>query len=171
MARVRLGVALLIPDPLRHEIDALRKALGDPARERIPAHLTLVPPVNVREDELGDARRVLNEAGRASAPLELELGPPATFLPDNPVLYLRVGGDIDRVRHLRDEVFRPPLLRPLTWPFVPHVTIADDAEPERIAAALDVLRDYTGTCRIGQVHLLQEHPGRIWRPLTAARLG
>jgi 2'-5' RNA ligase len=114
---------------------------------------------------------VLSEAAAASGPMRLELGPLATFLPANPVLYLRVGGDVDRVRHLRDEVFRPPLLRPLTWPFVPHVTVADDAEPDRIESALDVLRDYTGSCQVTQIHLLQERPGRIWEPIAAADLG
>lgn len=171
MARVRVGVALLIPEPVSHEVNALRRALGDGALERIPAHLTLVPPVNVKVDEMDDALRVLADAAAASGPLTLELGPLATFLPANPVLYLRVGGDVDRVRHLRDEVFRPPLLRPLTWPFVPHVTVADEAEPERIEAALDVLRDYSSSCRVTDIHLLQERPGRVWEPVASAPLG
>ena len=48
MGRVRLGVALLIPPPFDREVDGLRRALDDGSLGRIPAHLTLVPPVNVK---------------------------------------------------------------------------------------------------------------------------
>src|SRR5687768_11841471 len=96
MPRWRLGVALLVPPPARDEVDGLRRALGDPALPRIPAHLTLVPPVNVREEAVPDALHVLRDAAADTpASLRLTLGPPGTFLPDNPVLYLRVGGDLD----------------------------------------------------------------------------
>lgn len=170
MPRVRLGVALLLPPDAAAEIDGLRRGLGDGALARIPAHLTLVPPVNVREDDLGAALDVVRAAAAASRPLKLELGPPATFLPTNPVLYLEVGGDVEAVGTLRDAVFRPPLERPLTWPFVPHVTIADEAEPDRIAAAIAALGDYRLEVRIDHVHVLQEGPGRVWEPIAAAAL-
>ena len=45
------------------------------------------------------------------------------------MLYLPVGGDLDAVDDLRRRVWEPPLTRTLTWPFVPHVTLADDAAP------------------------------------------
>ncbi len=67
MARVRLGVALLVPPPFDTEIDGLRRALGDGALGRIPAHLTLVPPVNVREERLGEALAALRRAAAARA--------------------------------------------------------------------------------------------------------
>ena len=59
MARQRLGVALLVPAPVSTEMDGLRRALGDGTLDRIPAHLTLVPPVNVNYADLADALRVL----------------------------------------------------------------------------------------------------------------
>ena len=57
MARSRVGVVLLVPSPIDREIDALRRAVGDGTYERVPAHLTLVPPVNVHEDRFDDAIR------------------------------------------------------------------------------------------------------------------
>ena len=138
---MRLGVALLLPAPLDAEVDGLRRALGDGSLGRIPAHLTLVPPVNVREDRLAEALAVLRAAGAATRPFTVTLGPPASFLPDSPTLYLAVG-DGAHVRALRDRVFVDPLARPLTWPFVPHVTLADEAGPARIDAALAALSDY-----------------------------
>ena len=162
---MRLGVALLVPAPLDGEIDGLRRALGDGTLGRMPAHLTLVPPVNVREDRLGEALAVLRRAAAATRPFTLTLGPPATFLPDNPTLYLSVEGD---VRSLRDRVFAEPLARPLTWPFVPHVTLADEADPDRIGAALAALADYRVDATFDRVHLLREGPGRVWAPIADA---
>lgn len=165
MGRVRLGVALLVPAPLDGEIDGMRRALGDGTLGRMPAHLTLVPPVNVREDRLSEALAVLRRAAAATRPFTLTLGPPATFLPDNPTLYLSVIGD---VQALRDRVFVEPLARPLTWPFVPHVTLADEADPVRIAAAVDALADYRVDVTFDRVHLLREGPGRVWSPIADA---
>ncbi|MGH9263444.1 MAG: GNAT family N-acetyltransferase [Acidimicrobiales bacterium] len=165
---MRLGVALLVPPPIDAEVDGLRRALGDGALGRIPAHLTLVPPVNVREERLGEALAVLRRAAAATRPFTVPLGPPATFLPDNPTLYLSVTGDDGPVRALRDRVFVDPLARPLTWPFVPHVTLADEADPDRIAAALAALADYRVEVRMDRVHLLREGSGRVWAPIADA---
>ena len=167
MPRVRLGVALLVPPPIDAEVDGLRRALGDGALGRIPAHLTLVPPVNVREDRLGEALAVLRRAAAATRPFTAVLGPPATFLPDNPTVHLAVADD-GPVRTLRDRVFVDPLARSLTWPFVPHVTLADEAEPSRVAAALAALADYRVEVAFASVHLLREGPGRIWAPIADA---
>jgi 2'-5' RNA ligase len=164
--KMRLGVALLLPEPVRTEVEGLRRALGDPTLPRIPPHLTLVPPVNVRDDRLPDALAVLRAAAAATRPLRLVLGPPATFLPTNPTVYLDVGGDLDALLVLRDRVFREPLERTLTWPFVPHVTIADELGPDRIPSALTALADYTAEVAVDRVHLLQEGPGRTWEPIA-----
>ena len=169
MPRLRLGVALLVPPPLDREIEGLRRAVGDGSLDRIPPHLTLVPPVNVAADRLEEALAVLRAAGAAAEPFSLSLGPPATFLPDTPVLHLAVGGEgFDELQLLRERVFRPPLARPLTWPFVPHVTLADEARPERIAAAVEALAHYRVEARFDRVHLLREGQGRVWEPMADA---
>jgi len=171
--RRRLGAVLLLPERVATEVDGLRRACGDGALGRIPSHLTLVPPVNVREDDLPAALTRLRVAAAAvGGPLELVLGPPATFHPVNPVLYLEVGGpDLAAVHRLRDTAFVFPLERHLTWPFVPHVTLADGAEPERIEAALVALADFTVPVTLDRVHLLQEGDQRTWRPLADCPLG
>lgn len=156
MGRRRLGVALLIPEPARAEIDGLRRALGDPALDRIPPHITLVPPVNVRDNDVARAVSVLRRAAAATKPFELTLGPPDTFLPHNPVVYLGVWGFLDRLNALRDRIFVDPLKRDLTWPFVPHVTLADGIDADRAARAVDVLGDYHRDVVVESVHLLQE---------------
>jgi 2'-5' RNA ligase len=157
-----------MPAPVDAEVDGLRRALGDGTLGRMPAHLTLVPPVNVRDDRLGEALAVLRKAAAATRPLTVALGPPATFLPDSPTLYLPVEGDDRPVRALRDRVFVDPLARPLTWPFVPHVTLADEASTERITAATAALACYRIEVTFDRVHLLREGPGRVWAPIADA---
>ncbi|HLY84198.1 MAG TPA: 2'-5' RNA ligase family protein, partial [Acidimicrobiales bacterium] len=175
MPRSRLGVALLVPSPVREEVNALRRAVGDPALDRVPAHLTLVPPVNVRAQSLPAALATLRRAAAAGPRhLTLSLGPPATFLPANPVLYLEVGGDVDALVALRSRVLAGPLERPLTWPFVPHVTLADRAEPARIAAALASLDGYRALVTFDALQLLEERghsADRRWSPIADVALG
>jgi 2'-5' RNA ligase len=139
---------------------------------RIPPHITLVPPVNVRADQLAAAvARVRAAAASRPGPLQLLLGPPATFLPDNPVLYLEVGGDLEGLRTLRDAAFAAPLQRPLSWPWVPHVTLADRAEEDRIVAAVAALNRFALAMAIDRLVLLEETGGRVWVPLADAILG
>jgi 2'-5' RNA ligase/GNAT superfamily N-acetyltransferase len=173
MVRRRVGVVLLVPPAVAGEVDGLRRALGDGALGRIPAHLTLVPPVNVREDDMGEALAVLRRAAADVGSITVTLGPPATFLPVNPVVYLPVAGGpgLEAVHRLRDAVFTPPLERPLSWSFVPHVTLADEAEPARIEAAVAALRDYEADVTFDSVALLEEGDGRVWRPIADVAFG
>jgi 2'-5' RNA ligase len=170
--RRRLGVAVVLDPPVASEIDGLRRAVADPSLDRIVAHITLVPPVNVRSADLPAAFELLRRAASTTPPvIELTLGPVSSFLPVNPVLYLAVGGDLGELRALRESVFRPPLERTLTWPWVPHVTLADGASEERIRAGLEALAGYTAVVRADRVVLLEEGPGRVWSPLADAAFG
>jgi 2'-5' RNA ligase/ribosomal protein S18 acetylase RimI-like enzyme len=169
MPKRRLGVVLLVPPPVREEIDGLRRALGDGALGRIPAHLTLVPPVNVNEERFADGLAALRAAAARTRRFTVRLGPPATFAPINPVIYLAVeGAGAEQVLRLRDAVFSDPLSRDLTWPFVPHVTLADEADPARIDAALVALTGYEVDVTFDRVHLLEEQEARVWRPVAEA---
>lgn len=170
--RRRLGAALLLDSPLADEIDGLRRALGDPSLARIPPHVTLVPPVNIRAADLPTAlHRLRAAAAGTTGPLRLTFGSVSTFLPANPVLYLAVGGDLEGLRKLRDSVFESPLERRLSWPWVPHLTLADGVPEDRIVAALTALSGYAAAADIDRVVLLEEGPGRLWTPLADAALG
>lgn len=167
--RRRLGVALVLDPPIGQEVDGLRRAVGDPSLGRIPPHLTLVPPVNVADLDAA-IERLRAAAGGQAGPLQLTLGPPTTFLPSNPVLYLPVGGDLEELRLLRDSVFKPPLERKLSWPWVPHVTIADGIEEHRIGAAQVALDGYWALAVVERVVLLEERKGRVWTEIADAVL-
>ena len=134
MTRRRLGVIARLPEPLAIHVQAWRRALGDPAAERIEPHLTLVPPQTVAERDLDGAAALLERAAAEAVPFLVELDGAATFLPDSPVAYLVVREGGPALAHL-DAVLQAPPLDRRTHPFHPHVTIAQDLPADRIEAA------------------------------------
>lgn len=174
MARQRLGVVLLVPQPLATQVDGLRRALGDGSLGRVDPHITLVSPVNVAERDLPVAFSTVRSAASEVTPLTLHLGPVDTFAPVNPVPYLRVSGEpqvLEALDRLRMGCLRGPLERSVDHDFVPHVTVAESLVGPRLHASVDVLGDFTAEVTFDVVHVLAELPGRIWRPVADARLG
>lgn len=175
MPRRRLGAVLLLPRTIANEIDGLRRALGDSASlANIAPHITLVPPINVREEEFDDAialtRRVASEQTKR---LHVTIGPIKTFAPITPVLYLGVGGpDLDVIKHMRDELDSGPFAQELSHPYVPHVTVSADAADKEIDGALASLSHYVEPIALDGITVLeQDDDDKMWRPIADAPFG
>ncbi len=174
MPRRRLGAVLLLPRNIANEVDGLRRALGVSPIERVPPHITLVPPINVREDEVDDAlalaRRV---AGDHPTRLHVTIGPVATFSPLTPVVYLSVNGPgLDAIRSIRDALDSGPLAQELSHHYVPHVTISDDATDKEIHGALASLTHYVEPIALDGITVLeQDDADKMWRPIADAPFG
>jgi 2'-5' RNA ligase len=179
VARLRLGVVLLVPPPLSGPIDGLRRAFGDPVLEQVAPHVTLVPPVNVAIGDLPEALARMREAAAEVRPLELRLGPVVAFPGHEHVAYLEVRGQDDRalesLHRLQRHVFRPPLERTIDHDFVPHVTVTQGVDAARLAAVLEAARSWEDQpARFERIHLLDEqHPseGKRWVPVADVELG
>jgi 2'-5' RNA ligase/GNAT superfamily N-acetyltransferase len=162
---------MLLDLPAAHEVDGLRRALGDSSLGAVAPHITLVPPINIRAGDLGRALEVVRRAAARSEPFALDLGPAATFMPVNPVVYLAVSGPgLADLLGLRAAVLTGPLLRPDRWPFVPHVTLADQASPAEADAALTALTHYSSRTGFDRVVVLEERDRR-WQGMADAALG
>ena len=59
----------------------LRRAMGADDVERLASHLTLVPPVNLRDDDMESGLDLLRDAAERTSPFLLKLGPPRTSRP------------------------------------------------------------------------------------------
>jgi 2'-5' RNA ligase/GNAT superfamily N-acetyltransferase len=158
------------------EIDGLRRALGGSGLGRIDPHVTLVPPVNVREEDLVDVLRLVRGVAAAD-PAEVVLGPARTFAPRTPVVYLEVGGDTARIADLRRRLSQPPLVpgvaRP-ERPFVPHVTIGGRVDRARIAGALAMLDEFRLPVSLATVVLCEQDvaaPRHPWHVIADVALG
>ena len=174
MPRRRLAVALVVPPPVAFEIDGLRRALGDRQLGRIDPHITIIPPINVREEDVADALAVVQAAASGRASLRLTLGPVETFGPGSPVRFLAVD-PWEPVVELYRACWSGVLERPEKRSFHPHVTVdIDGGRTDRDDPALDVLRHYEASVEIDRMTVLEhvddaEH--RRWEPYLSYRFG
>lgn len=168
---------MVIPPPESIEIDGIRRALGDRQLGRIDPHITVIPPINLHDEELTDALTVVHAAAAAAAPMALTLGPVTTFSPSSPVRFLAVEPWAP-VTALHDACRQGVLERPEKRPFHPHVTVDIDGGvvggPD---PAGDLLAGYRVEVDIDRVTVL-EHVEvtdgpvpRRWEPYNAYRFG
>jgi 2'-5' RNA ligase/8-oxo-dGTP pyrophosphatase MutT (NUDIX family) len=155
-------------------VQAWRRALGDPAAERIEPHLTLAPPQTVAERDLDRAVGLVERAAADAVPFLVELDGAATFLPASPVAYLvaRKGGPA--LEALEAALRESPLDR-RTHPFHPHVTVVQDLPPDRIEAAAAELAGFRAVFPVRDLALMREERdergGKVWRPLATVPVG
>lgn len=175
-ARRRLFVALEVTGPVAAEIDGLRRAIGSSSLGRVPPHLTLVPPVNVAEGDLGSALGVLRSVAHED-PVEVVLGPAGTFLPRTPVLYLEVHDPAGRLARLHRQLevapIAPPTRRPRR-PFSAHVTLSSRMERTAIATAVPLFAHFRVESVLSRLTLYEQHNGEErhpWIPLADVVLG
>ena len=167
---------MLLDPPVAGEVQGLRRALGDGSLAAIGPHLTLVPPLNIAEGQLGDVLATVRSAAAAEpGPISLVLGPVLTFVPASPVLYLGAGGSepsqLAALDRLAGAVLQGPLGRPRRWPWVPHVTVCDEVPgEEHAAAAVRALASYRTNAVFDRAVLLEQQ-GTRWSPLADAALG
>jgi 2'-5' RNA ligase/GNAT superfamily N-acetyltransferase len=169
--RHRLLVALLIGGRVANEIDGIRRALGSNQLERIPPHVTLIPPTNVAGAGRSLAEQVVREAAGKFEPVELRLGPPDTFPDNQSVLFLAVR-DATPLTALRATLLGEPFAgRDRTdRAFVAHVTL--DSRRQRFVddRMLRDLAGYTTSVEVSTLALLEQDqsvPLRPWRTLTS----
>lgn len=177
MPRRRFAVALLVPPPESIEIDGLRRALGDRQLGRIEPHVTVIPPINLRAEDIGDALAVVQAAARTAEPMSLTLGPVETFAESSPVRFLAVD-PWEPVTALYRACWSGILERPEKRSFHPHVTVdIDGGTTEGRDPALDLLAGYRAEVVVDRVTVL-EHVElvdgpvpRRWEPYIAYRFG
>jgi 2'-5' RNA ligase/GNAT superfamily N-acetyltransferase len=174
-ARHRLLVALLIGGPVANEIDGIRRALGSNQLERIPPHVTLVPPTNMPEDALSSAERIVREAAGSFEPVGLTLGPPDAFPDNKSVLFLAVAAS-PPLTVLRAALLGGPFAGRdrNDRAFVPHVTLDSRREGFVDERMLRDLAGYTTSVEVATLALLvQDQSASLsaWRTLTSYDLG
>jgi 2'-5' RNA ligase/GNAT superfamily N-acetyltransferase len=158
-------------------VDALRRALGAGPPFHVAPHCTLVSPINVATDDLGEVHRILRAAAAATAPFTLDVGPATTFAPATPTVHLDVTGPgVAALVAVRDELRRGPLERPSVWPeYRPHVTLKEEHPAVAIPEAVRTLSGFREPWRIDRLHLL-EHRRRDdgtphWVPIREEPFG
>jgi 2'-5' RNA ligase len=144
LARIRVFVAVALPAPIRRELFQLRESLEDgPTRKAVKwvreqnLHLTLRFIGAVRAEEISALGTSLQEAvrGVSSFPLGLEAGGCFPNVLSPKVLWIGLGGDLDRLAELQCGVERETG----RWgereerAFHPHITLGRVATRDRKA--------------------------------------
>jgi 2'-5' RNA ligase/8-oxo-dGTP pyrophosphatase MutT (NUDIX family) len=166
----RLGVIVLLPEPIAAHVQAWRRAFRDPARDLIPPHLTLVPPQTVVDDDLEAAIRLVDRAAAEAGPGMVELRGAATFLPETPVAYLEVTEGAATLRMLESALRTPPLDQ-RSFPFHPHVTVAQDRSAEELMAVARDLAAFHAIFPLPELTLMEEVEDAGWRTIHQAAVG
>ena len=169
-ARVRIGVAVPVPDPWCAELEGWRASFGDPQATAIPAHITLLPPTRIEAGDLEAVEAHLADAAASVTAYDVHLRGTGTFRPVSPVVFVALAAGISGCERLEVRVRRGPLARDLEFPYHPHVTVAHDLPDDVLDRAFAALAGFSAPFRVEEF-VLYVHDDGVWNPRRAFRLG
>lgn len=138
-----IGVAIPVPEPWGSELREHRADFGDSQAALIPSHVTLLPPMEVPDDQLEHVyAKLAVDAGNVE-PFVMRLRGTGTFRPVSPVVFVAVSEGISSTEQLAKHV-RDGLLDEgeLEFPYHPHVTVAHHLDDAALDRAYAVLSDF-----------------------------
>ncbi len=159
-----IGVALPIPEPFLGELGAYRERFGDPLAHAIVAHITLVPPMEVADEQhLGRILGHLESRAAALDPFTVVLGGAGTFRPVSDVVFVPLEQGEQQVRSAEEAVRCGPLDRKLNFAYHPHVTVAHGLDQEWLDQAYAAMQPYRATFEVDRLGLFVQHSDGVWR--------
>ena len=165
-----IGISVEVPEPFGSFLQDAREAFGDPLARAIPAHITLLPPTLIREEEAAEVGAHLREVAAAYRPFEEELRGTGTFRPVSPVVFVAVHRGAAQCAALEAAIRTGPLARPVDFPYHPHVTIAHHIEESALTRAQEQLADFRALFACSAIHLYHHGGDETWRPVEAFEL-
>ncbi len=172
--RIKVGVALAIPEPHAAVLGGWRRRIGDPEADKIPPHVTLLPPTEVEADQLDLIEKHLAEAAGAVLPFTMRLSGTGTFRPVSPVVFVQVVDGIAGCEGLERDVRSGPLAQELRFNYHPHVTVAHEVPDDALDRAYTELAHYEAQFSVTSFQVYEHGDDGVWRPrrelaLTASR--
>lgn len=175
MGEVSCSVVAYLPEPLGEFIDSLRKRLN-PRFANWRAHVSILPPrlLSRPPEEMLDQFR---EQCLVLDPFEATLSEVQTFWPVNGVVYLSISAGSERLTEFHDRLNSGGLARVEPYPYVPHVTIAQELDEAETQAVLrEASREWaryagTPTFRVESLLLVRQEPDQRWTDLAPILLG
>ena len=170
---VRIGVAVQIPEPHASVLVGWRRRIGDPEADKIPPHVTLLPPTDFELDQLDLVEKHLVEAAATVPPFTMRLSGTGTFRPLSPVVYVRVveGGEACGVLQKQVRDASGPVARELQFPYHPHVTVAHGIDDEAMDRAFEGLADFEAEWPCTGFALYEQGADGVWRKLREYTFG
>ncbi len=161
--RATIGVAIAIPRPFADELEGWRDRFGDPAAHLIQAHVTLLPPTQVKD--VGAVEHHLAAVAGRHTTFTVLLQGTGTFRPVSPVVYVRVAAGAPEIVTLEADVRSGPLARSLRFEYHPHVTVAHDVPEAVLSVAQQTLAGYEAAFTADCLTLYRQGADGVWTPL------
>jgi 2'-5' RNA ligase len=169
--RITLGVMIPVPPPHASVLTGWRRRVGDPQAERVPPHVTLLPPTRVSRDDIPAVRTHLAKAAEAAAPFQMHLFGSGTFRPTSPVVFIQVANGIANCEMLERSIRSGPLARDLDFAYHPHVTVAQDVPDAALDEAYTGLGSFVARFSVDRFSLLERSEEGHWSDLGDYPLG
>jgi 2'-5' RNA ligase len=164
-----------IPDPLARFLDDLRVELTPGCNPR--AHVTILPPRPLHNDvDVKDTIQLIVEECRNLPPFRVEPGDIRVFVKSN-VVYLDIARGIDELREFYRVLNQGPLEYKESFPYHPHITIAQNIPPDqapRLAAvAKEKWAGYRGPrgFTVSSLSFVQHVAPSIWTDVATIHAG
>lgn len=166
-----IGVAIPVPEPWGSDLRRMRGEFGDDQAEKIPSHVTLLPPTDVSERSLGQVVDKLTADARSIDPYVMHLRGTGTFRPVSPVVFVAVSEGISSTEQLAKHVRDGLLEGELEFPYHPHVTVAHLVSDEVLDHAYRELSDFEARFEVRSFALWRHDDEAGWLPLQEFPLG
>lgn len=158
-----VGVAIPIPPPWGQQLDEARARTGDPQAPHVPSHVTLLGPTEVPDDRMPEVEAHLGRCAAGHHRFELHLRGSGTFRPVTEVVFVTVAAGISECEKLESMVRTGPLEKELTYPYHPHVTVAQAVPTAALDAVYEELADFDASFPVDGFTLYTHDSDATWR--------
>lgn len=175
MGDVSCSLVAYLPGELGEFVNSLRARLN-PRFAHWLSHITILPPRPLGPNEDAVVSEI-QEKCQFVEPFEARLSEVQTFWPVNGVVYLSVSLGSQRLVELHDLLNCGLLGRAEPFPYVPHITLAQELDEAETRAALHEASAewarYGGpkSFRVESLPLVRQREDRSWVDLTPVALG
>lgn len=162
---VRIGVALLVPEPYGSLLQKARAGFGDPLAHATPPHVTLLGPTVISSGDVVAVSDHLAAVGRGHTSFYVHLRGTGTFRPVSDVVFVQVVEGISECERLEHSVRSGPLEQGLRFNYHPHVTVAHDVPEASLDRAFDELADFEARFKVESLQVFEHGDDAVWRPV------
>lgn len=122
MQPLQYALVAYVREPVGAFVEQIRREIH-PEHAHLAAHVTVLPPRNLRGTE-EEALAAVRRMAETQPAFEIGMGEVETFAPSTPTIFIRVARAAYRMRELHDAMNTGVLQYDEPWPYMPHMTIA-----------------------------------------------
>lgn len=175
MGDTSCSVVAYLPGPLGEFVGRLRSRMN-PQFAHWRSHVSVLP-LRPLPEHLDEVLAEMQEKCLMVEPFEARLSEVQTFWPVNGVVYLSVSFGSGRLEELHALLNDGALRRVEPFPYVPHITLAQDLGESQTQAVLqDASREWAGytgprTIRVESLVLVRQREDLSWADIAPVPLG